>query len=200
MDSQNADGSATPGKGRLDDQGFDRTVSESEDDDLDRALANYFPRAPGGLSDAHLRALGWVAAAFGMLETTLFFQITTKAELPPERANVLFGRLQWQPMLDSFSRLVEHDHQGDLLDQYKVWRARATQLAKRRNDAIHAGWIGGQPDARLVRAARTRQGLAGIPVEFSSVEELERLARDAQQLTLDLLELGESLGSTVYES
>lgn len=157
-----------------------------------------FPTAPAGWSDAHLRALGWVAAAFGALEAVLYFQVATKLGSTPERANLLLGRASWTQLVDTFSRLVEHDHyeEPSLVDEWKAWRRRGNALADRRNEALHASWMFGQPDDRLVQALRVRIGLSGMPVSFTSVGDLERLAGEIQQALLDLLDLGTKFGST----
>ncbi len=152
---------------------------------------------PIGISDKHLRALGWLAVQAGQLELLVFHFTICKAGLSQEIGNILMGRDNFDAMLSRFGRLVTAADDVDMTTkaQVKDWIKRARSAMLRRNDLVHSVWATPElSDGVFLRAFRSREATDGIPSEQTSTLIVEELAIEIGALCGALMSMSETLG------
>ncbi len=137
------------------------------------------------LTDAHLLAIGRVAANWSYLEMQLRFEITTLAGLTSDVGFAMLAPLgfpQWLELVDFF--LVRSPALFAREGEWKKLRKEINDLRVERNDVVHAFWRVPQPTGLIdsVMTGSPRRVAKGVNVSKGILKEMKKLERTPAEI------------------
>jgi hypothetical protein len=143
------------------------------------------------LSDDQLCAVGRVTVAFGQLELSASVLLTVLVN--PDDQNigrVAFEDAPFKRVLDTIQKLSPYalGPKPELHRQVKDWIDKAREVARRRNQVLHAFWVHDQPSGQMV--ALTHRATREAATRAADLDQLAvDVALAVRQVDRVLLEL-----------